>query len=320
MSQQLHVVFGAGQIGNRVARLALAAGHRVRVVSRHPKAPQGAETAAGDARDPAFTARAAQGAAVIYDCANPLYQHWPRDLVPLGAGTLHAAKLTQAKLVALDCLYMNGAPNGPISEESPVAPVAKKGVLRAELAELRLAALRRGEARVAVVRGSDFFGADLQASWWGDRFFKRVAAGKAGECLGDPDMPHSYTSADDTARTMFAIGERADALGVWHVPTEPAETTRQLASRLGRALGVEVRVERMSRLVLGALGLVSPFLRELPEMAYQWERPFVIDDSRARRELQLSSTPVEQQVAAVATWARERFSLHAPAAGVRETA
>jgi len=308
MNSPLHVIFGAGQIGTRVAKLVLARGHRVRMVSRSGAAVAGAEQATGDARDPGFVAEAARGAGVVYDCANPLYQHWKRDLLALGRGTLHAATTAGAKLVALDCLYMYGAPAAPMAEDAPIRPCSRKGALRAELAALRLSALERGDARVAIARASDFFGPALPASWWSDRFVSRVLAGKPGECLGDPDLPHSYTYADDVARALVTLADAPDADGVWHVPTVPAETTRQLAARLGAALGRSITMTRMSPLLLRALGVVAPFMRELPEMAYQWEAPFLLDDRKFRTRFGIEPTPIDEQVAVMVAWARARFA------------
>jgi nucleoside-diphosphate-sugar epimerase len=306
--QALHVVFGSGQIGTRITRSLLASGHRVRVVSRTPAPPAGAESAAGDARDVKFAAEAAAGASVIYDCMNPLYQHWKKDLIALGKGSLHAAQVTGAQLVALDCLYMYGAPTGPMSETSPVAPNSRKGALRAELAALRLGAVERGDAHVAIVRGSDFFGPNLPASWWSDRFFTRILAGKPGECLGDPELPHSYTYADDIARAMVTLGGASDIDGVWHVPTVAATSTRELAQLVGKALGVAATMTTMSPLLLRALGLVMPFMGELREMAYQWQVPFVLDDHKFRARFAMEPTPIDVQVAETVAWARQKFA------------
>lgn len=307
MNSPLHVIFGAGQIGARIATQLLARGHRVRVVSRSRAAVRGAEQATGDARDLAFAAEAARGAACVYDCANPLYHHWKRDLLALGRGPLHAATVAGAKLVALDCLYMYGAPGAAMAEDAAIRPSSRKGVLRAELAELRLSALRRGDARVAIARASDFFGPALPASWWSERFFTRVLAGKPGECLGDPDMPHSYTYADDVSRALVTLADAPDADGVWHVPTVAAETTRQLAARVGAALGLSIAMTRMSPLLLRTIGVFAPFMRELPEMTYQWEAPFVLDDRKFRARFGVEPTPVAEQVAATVAWARTRF-------------
>jgi nucleoside-diphosphate-sugar epimerase len=306
MNSTLHVIFGTGQIGTRIAQRLLERGVRVRMVSRHPKAPHGAETVAGDARDLAFAAEAARGATVVYDTTNPLYQHWKRDLLALGRGPLHAAVENRAKLVALDCLYMYGACEGPMNETSPVAPVSEKGTLRAKLAELRLAA----PTPVAIVRASDFFGTALPSSWFGERFYQRAFAGKTVECLGDPDQPHSYTYADDVAEALVQLGAVEDT-GVWHVPTAPAMTSRELASQVGHALGLEITMKRMPRMLLRTLGLVMPFMRELPEMAYQWEAPFVIDDTKYRTRFGAAPTPLAVQLGTVAAWARATYAVGA---------
>jgi nucleoside-diphosphate-sugar epimerase len=306
-TDELHVIFGSGQIGQRIARTLVAQGKRVRVVSRTPRPPQGADRAAGDARDPAFAAKAAAGAAVVYDCMNPLYQDWKRDLLALGRGSLAAAQASGAKLVALDCLYMYGTPAGPMSETTAMVPASRKGQLRADLASLRLAA----KIPVAIARGSDFFGPDLPTSWFGNRFFGRALAGKTTECLGDPDQPHSYTYADDVADALVTLGAAADATGVWHVPTVPAMTSRELAGAIGAELGHPVKIAQMSPLLLPVLGVAMPFMRELPEMRYQWEAPFVIDDSKFRARFGAVPTPLAQQIATTVAWARERLGRRA---------
>jgi len=311
--QDLHVVFGSGQIGTRIATQLLAAGKRVRVVSRKPVPPQGAESAAADARDQPAAATAAEGASVIYDTTNPPYHQWKKDLLALGAGTLHAAKVTGAQLVALDCLYMYGAPTGPMTETTPMVPVSKKGQLRKELAELRLGAVARGEAHVAIARASDFFGPGLPNSWWSERFFTRVLAGKAGETIGDPDQRHSYTYAEDVARAMVALGGATEIDGVWHVPTVTAETTRQLADRVGHALDVKITLKALSRFTLRALGLFAPFMGEVPEMIYQFEMPYVLDDTKFRARFDLSPTPIDAQVAETIAWAKRKLSLRTAA-------
>jgi len=315
MSNDIHVILGAGQIGSRLAEVLLAKGHRVRLVRKGPGGEPRAnlEHASGNIMDLAFAEQATRGAAVVYDCMNPAYHMWPEHLLPMARGALHGARKAGAKLVALDCLYMYGRPVGPMREDSPLTPCSKKGALRVQLAELRLSADRRGDVRVAIGRASDFFGSNLPYSLWSDRFFQRVFAGRAAECMGDPDALHSYTYAPDIARALATLGEREEAMGrVWHLPTNAAESTRMLAQRLGRALELEVQVARVPKWVARALGIFDPMLRELVEMMYQWDVPYVMDDSRFRKAFGYGPTPIEEAVAEVATWALARRASFAP--------
>src|SRR5215218_585875 len=156
----LHVVLGAGQIGSQLAHLLLERGHRVRVVRRGSGAPPDprVELVRGDLRDLAFAEAATRGAAVVYDCMNPQYHQWPTHLLPMAQGALHGAQRAGARLVALDCLYMYGRPDGPMREDSPMQPCSRKGALRVALAQLRLGAHSEGRVEVAIGRASDFFG------------------------------------------------------------------------------------------------------------------------------------------------------------------
>lgn len=209
---------------------------------------------------------------------------------------------------------MYGRPTGPMSEDAPLAPCSRKGALRVALADLRLSAHRGGDVRVAIGRASDFFGADLPFSGWSDRFYTRILAGKPAECMGDPDMPHAYTYVDDVARALVTLGERDESLGrVWHLPTNPATSTRALARMLGDALDLEVDMVRVPRLLLRAAGVFSPFMREVVEMTYQWEVPFEVDDGRFRAAFGQGPTPFPDAVAATAAWARRRYGIRGAA-------
>jgi uncharacterized protein YbjT (DUF2867 family) len=55
MAGDLHVVFGAGQVGTHLAERLVASGERLRVAKRSPsRVPAGAELVLGDAADLSF--------------------------------------------------------------------------------------------------------------------------------------------------------------------------------------------------------------------------------------------------------------------------
>jgi nucleoside-diphosphate-sugar epimerase len=139
MNAELHVLFGAGQVGRPLAQLLLDAGKRVRVVKRSPRgAPPGAEVIHGGAVDPRFCTEAAKGAATVYHCMNPPYdaRAWA-ELVPRYMNNLiMAAGRAGARLVVLDNVYMLGRPGGRrLDEDTPPNPCSRKGETRAKAAE-----------------------------------------------------------------------------------------------------------------------------------------------------------------------------------------
>lgn len=310
----LHVVFGAGQIGPLVAARLAGAGKRVRVVRRSeaPLDVPGAELVRGDALDAAAAADAARGAEVVYHCVNTAYfaKVWAATLPRIQENLVAAAGRAGARLVVLDNLYAYGRTGGvPMSEDTPQAPCSRKGALRARLHEALVAAARRGEARVAIGRASDFFGPGAWAgSFLGERFWPAVLAGKPAPLLVNPDVRHTYHFSRDVAAGLVALGLDPAADGLWMLPCAPAVTTRELVARFAGALGRDVRIRRVPRLALSALGLAVPIVRELNEMAYQWEEPFVVDDARFRARFGDLATPLDAAARETVAYARARLA------------
>lgn len=312
-SSELHVVLGAGQIGPRVAAGLVASGRRVRLVRRGrfgAELPAGVEPINADVLDPAALAAATAGATTLYHCVNPLYTEWPRRLLPLTNGIIDAAEAAGAHLVVLDNLYMYGrAAGGVMREDTPLAPCSKKGALRAEADAAVRAARGRGVA-VTVGRASDFIGPGAtQAAVFGERFWPRLLAGRKVEVLGDPDQPHSYSFVDDVAAGLVTLGTDPRARDqLWHLPANPAISTRALIEMIAAAAGVAPRLARVPTWVLRGVGVVAPLLREVAEMAYQWDAPYLLDDGRFRATFGATATPWLAVIASALAWARATYA------------
>lgn len=320
MTTGVHVVFGAGQIGPLLAARLVAAGRRVRVVRRSsgPIDVAGVEVLRGDALDAAFCAEAARGAEAVYHCINTPYfaRVWAETLPRIQSNLVAAAGRVGARLVVLDNLYPYGRTGGrPMNEDTPQRPSSRKGEIRARLHDDLLEAVARGAVRAAVGRASDFFGPGAGAgSHLGERFWRGVLAGKSGQVIVNPDVPHTYHFTRDVAEGLAALGLDPGSDGLWMLPCAPAITTRALVERFGAALGRPIAIRRVPPLVLSALSLVVPFVRELNEMAYQWEEPFVVDDARFRARFGDRATPLDRAARDTVAWAQATWGAAATAA------
>jgi nucleoside-diphosphate-sugar epimerase len=295
-----HVIFGTGAIGLAVLDALRRRGETARLVNRSGSArvPADVEVVGGDARDADFTTGVARGADVVYQTLNPPYAEWTAQFPPLQAGVLAAAEATGARLVSMENVYMYGRPGGRVlTEDCAYEAHTRKGQLRGRMARELLAAHDAGRVEVAIGRASDYFGPRGGAqSNLGDRVFPAALEGKTATVLGDPEQPHTYTYVPDIGEGLAVLGEHPDAPGqVWHLPNDPdTRTTRQLVDIAYRLAGQpRSRLRRLPPVLLRAVGLVNPTMRELVEMQYQFEEPFVVDSSKITNKLGVEATPVE---------------------------
>jgi nucleoside-diphosphate-sugar epimerase len=287
----VQVVVGAGAVGSVVARLLVARGEQVRVITRSGSGPHGTERIAADAKT-GLTGYVT-GATAIYSCAGPAYHKWTAEWPRLGAALVDAAEASGAVLVTTGNLYGYGAVDGPMSEDLPLLPNTVKGQVRAKVWAAALAAHQAGRIRTAEVRASDYLGAGA-VSPFSVTVLPKVIAGKRGMMPGDLDVPHSWTYVGDVARLLIAVADDESAWGrAWHVPTPEPLSVRELATRAAElADAPPAKVASMPTLVLRLAGLVDPAAREMVEMLYQWQRPFVIDSTAATVAFGIKPTPV----------------------------
>lgn len=298
-----HVVVGAGVIGSGVARRLADAGASVRLVTRSGSGPEhpGVERVAADASDAARLGELAAGAVAIVNCANPPYPKWADQWPALAASMIGAAESSGARLVTMSNLYGYAAGTSPMRAADELDPPTRKGAIRAGTWHQALAAHEAGRIRMTEVRASDFIGPGVGANGHvGDRFVARLLAGKSVSVLGRSDVEHSWTYVDDVVTTLLAVAGDDRALGrAWHVPTGAPLTVEQLVAEFAVAAGVDpVKIKTIPTALLRFVGVFSPTVRELPEMVYQFDRPFVIDASDTAAAFGIEPTPLSEQVRA----------------------
>jgi nucleoside-diphosphate-sugar epimerase len=174
------------------------------------------------------------------------------------------------------------------------------------MSEELMEAHKSGKVRVAIGRASDFFGPRVLASAAGEQVFGRAVEGKSAQVAGDPDQPHTYTYAPDIGRGLVVLGEREEALGrAWHLPNPETLTTRRFVETIFEEVGKPARVQAAPKIVLRAMGLFNPGIRETIEMLYEFEEPFVVDDSRFEQAFGEQATLLREAIRETVRWYRE---------------
>jgi nucleoside-diphosphate-sugar epimerase len=310
---ELNVIFGAGPLAQSVMRALLKRGKPVKMVNRSgqrpAEVPAQVEIVAGDAYSPDFTRSVTKGATVIYQCAQPEYHQWVTLFPPLQAAILEGAAANGAKLIVGENLYMYGDTDGqPIHEGLPYAAHTRKGKVRGEMAKALLEAHRLGKVRVAMARGSDFYGPGVRGSALGERTIIPLLKGKPAEVTGTLDRPHTYTYISDFGEALAILGERDEALGqAWHVPNPPTLTQRELVTLFFKEAGLEPKFSVMGKFMLTLGGLFIPAAREMIEMAYEFEKPFLVNSDKFIRAFGNIATPHETAVKETIAWYRKNM-------------
>lgn len=314
-----HVIFGNGPVGSSAARFLLREGHTVRMVSRTGRRPpvvfddlskeeQGRlELRSADALDAKAVLAASRGASHLYHCVNVPYQDWPRVLPSLQANLVAAARQEKAVLGVAENLYMYARGVPVISDDTPEVPPTRKGLLRKQLHEKLVEAGKADGLAWTSVRASDYYGpgAVLQSLFGTQLFLDPLFKGKRPRVIGSLDQPHTYTYVEDYGRALAvaALDPRGHGRS-WIVPNDRTVTARGMAELFSEAAGRATVPSVIPRALVVGLGLFNPLLRELVEMLYQKEEPYVVDGTQFARLFSFAPTPLEDGVRRTIEWYR----------------
>ncbi|MEO7430929.1 MAG: NAD-dependent epimerase/dehydratase family protein [Dokdonella sp.] len=300
----LTVVFGAGAIGMRVVRLLQSRGDAVRIAQRNRPGhmPAEVEFCACDILDPAAVRSAVEGASQVLISVGFRYDSrlW-RTAWPLAMNNvLDACAAIDARIVFIDNLYQLGPQNEARREDMALTSVGQKPAILAEVTRIWMASLSR--VRLAALRCPDFYGPGVDASHIGATGFGRVAQRKSALLLAPPDTPHDFAYVPDIARAVMSLFDAGDdAYGqAWNMPCAPTLTPRQILKLGADAVNRPLKIVAVPLWMMPMLGLFSRFMKEVHDVAFTWDRPYVVDASKFKRRFWSDVTPFDHGAAETA--------------------
>lgn len=299
-------LFGAaGAIGQSVAAALRAAGQPYRVVGRSQASLQTqfggdplAEMVTWNPDDPESIRKAAQDIETIVYLVGVPYTDFHLHPV-LMQQTLDGAIAAGVKqLLLIGTVYPYGRPQGDrIREDHPREPHTFKGKMRKAQEDLLLAADAAGLIRGAILKLPDFYGPNVERSFLHSAF-QAAINGKQAQLVGPIDVPHEFIFVPDVGPVVVEMVQEPRSFGhIWHLGGAGAVTQRDLVQRIFAEAKQKPRFIVVNKLMLRAIGLFDPFIRELVEMHYLWTTPAILDDTALHELLgTIHKTPYDEGI------------------------
>ena len=103
-------------------------------------------------------------------------------------------------------------------------------------------------------------------------------------------------------------GEAKDeALGqVWHTPNAPAISSRQFVQKVLEITKTQPKVRVAPKLLVSLMGMFDPMMREINEILYQFEAPFLVDHSKFETTFGQDVTPLNAGIPQTVAWFKAR--------------
>ena len=286
----MQTILGAnGQIAVELAR-ELRRSHTdgIRLVSRTPRQVNDTDTlVSANLLDARQTAEAVKGSSVVYFTAGlpPDTALWEAQFPTMLKNALHACRAAGARFAYFDNTYMYPQDDRLQTEDTPFAPVGRKGKVRAAMASMVLEEMARGDIPVLIGRAPEFYGPGKTQSFTNALVIEKLQAGQKPRVPVRDDTRRTLIWTPDASRALAALGNAPDAFGqTWHLPCDDERLTyRQFVAMAAGVFGQDAGYTVLPRWALAAAGLFSRPVREIRELLPRYGQDNLFDSSKFKR-------------------------------------
>ena len=292
------ILGSGGTIGKELAKSLKSFTNDIRLVSRNPQIVNISDQLfPADLTLMADVLKAVEGSEIVYLTAGFEYKAkvWKSIWPLVMQNVIDACKIHKSKLVFFDNVYMYDSRFvNNLTEETPVNPISEKGKVRAQIAKMILDEVDAGNLTALISRSADFYGPNIKkTSILTETVFNNLWNGKKANWLVSLNYKHSFTYTPDAGKATALLGNTSDAFNqIWHLPTAPNPLTgKEWIETIAKEMNVEPKVQVLPMFLLKILALFIPLMKELKEMAYQYDRDYVFNSSKFDNHFNFVPTP-----------------------------
>lgn len=297
----MQTILGAGgAIGSELTKALPKFTNDIRLVGRNPiKVNETDKIHKADLLNKQEVIKAVEGANIVYLTVGLPYKAkiWEEQWPIVMKNAIEACKTHNAKLVFFDNVYMYDRDAlKHMTEKTPIRPTSDKGRVREAIANMVMNAHEKGDIQALIARAADFIGPINSVPT--ETIYKNMAKGKKADWFASLNKIHSFTDTVDAATGTAMLGNAETSFGeVWHLPTDPTPlTVTQWIELFGKEMNVPAKGRALPLWMMGILGIFMPVLKELKEMAYQYDRDYYFDSTKFNRRFEYIPSKPEVSV------------------------
>lgn len=286
----MQTILGAnGQIAVELAReLVRKYTHEVRLVSRNPRKVNDTDSlVSADLLDARQTLDAVRGSSIVYFTAGlpPDTELWEAQFPTMLRNALDACRAAGASFAYFDNTYMYPQDARLLTEETPFAPVGRKGKVRAAMALMVLEEMARGDIPVLIGRAPEFYGPGKTQSFTNALVIEKLQVGQKPRVPVRDDTHRTLIWTPDASRALAALGNAPDAFGqTWHLPCcDDRPTYKEFVTMACQVFGRESFYSIIGKRTLTAMGVFSKQVREIKELLPRYEQDNLFDSTKFKR-------------------------------------
>ena len=297
------ILGSSGVIGTELAKSLTQYTDKIRLVSRNPKRVNPTDQLViADLTNAQQVLSAVEGSEVVYLTAGIQYKisEWQKQWPVIMKNVIDACKTHKSKLVFFDNVYTYGLVKGWMKEDTLVNPVSKKGEVRAQIAQMIMSEVERGNLDAIIARAADFYGPNTPLSFATVTVFHNLKKGKKAQWFLDANKKHSMTFTPDAGKATALLGNTNTAYNqIWHLPTDKnALTGKEFIEIAAKEFGVKPDYMVLRKWMIQLVGTFVPVVKESIEMLYQNEYDYLFDSSKFEKAFNFVPTSYKDGIAA----------------------
>lgn len=282
------IIGSTGPIGTMLASNLTAFTQDIRLVSRNPVKVNPTDSLVNaDLLNLSQTMNAVEGSAIVYFTAGlPLdtkiwLDQWPIIM----SNIIEACVFHNAKLVFLDNTYMYPQTSEILTEETPFAPVGKKGDIRSSITHQLLNAMRTRHLEALICRAPEFYGPGKTKSYTNSLVFGPLLQKQPAKVPLNSQTKRSLIYTPDASRAIALLGNTSRTFGeTWHLPCfENILTYDELIHLAAHIFDTKPEYKIISKWQFKVGALFSKNLKEMQELLPRYEQDNLFSSEKFKK-------------------------------------